>query len=68
MDHKATGELLYTIIDSLNMEHEADLNTNLIIANSWVTDPGPPNTLPEEQPVPVQAKKTLVIAGASNMR
>jgi hypothetical protein len=70
MDHKATGELLYTIIDSLNMEHEADLNANLIIANSWVTDPGPPNKLPEEQPVPVpvQAKKTLVIAGASNMR
>jgi hypothetical protein len=60
MDHKATGELLYTIIDSLNMEHKADLNANLIIAKSWVTDLSPLDKLPEELPVPttVQAKKS----------
>jgi hypothetical protein len=71
MDHKATGELLYSIKNSLNMEHKADLNANLIIANSWVTDPGPPTKLPEELPVPgtaPESRKKIVIAGASNMR
>jgi hypothetical protein len=71
MDHRATGELLYTVINSLNKEHKAELDANLIIANSWVTDPGPPPKLPEELPVSgtaPESRKKIVVAGASNMR
>jgi hypothetical protein len=65
MDHKATGELLFALLNSLNRNLNADLNPNLIVANSWVTDPG--NALPEEPPLQT-GKKKLIIAGASNMR
>jgi hypothetical protein len=65
MDHKATGELLFALLNSLNQNLNADLNPNLIVANSWVTDPG--NALPEEPPLQT-GKKKLFIAGASNMR
>jgi hypothetical protein len=65
MDHKATGELLFALLNSLNRNLNADLNPNLIVANSWVTDPG--NALPEEPPI-LTGKKKLIIAGASNMR
>jgi hypothetical protein len=63
MDHKVTGELLYSMLNSLNKELNTNLNPNILIANSWVTDPRPENELPEEI-----RKKKNDIAGASNMR
>jgi hypothetical protein len=70
MDHKATGELLYSLINGLNLEFKTNLNANIIVAYSWVTDPGPFEKLPEELPVPEtsKSKKHIVIAGASNMK
>jgi hypothetical protein len=50
LDHKATGELLYTLLNSLNKELNASLNLNIMIVNSWVTDPGCDLVLPEEPP------------------
>jgi hypothetical protein len=66
MDHKATGELLFILINNLNRNLNASLNPNPMVANSWVTDPG--NELPEELPAPAVTKKKIILAGASNMR
>jgi hypothetical protein len=69
MDHKATGELLYALLNSINKEFKANLNPHIMIANSWVTDPGQDVVLPEEPPAEkIKSKKKIVIAGASNMR
>jgi hypothetical protein len=56
MDHKATGELLFTLLNNINRDMNAALNPNQLVANSWVTDPGP-NELPEELPVPQKTSK-----------
>jgi hypothetical protein len=56
MDHKATGELLFTLLNTINRNFNTDLNPNQLVANSWVTDPGPVK-LPEELPVPQTKKK-----------
>jgi hypothetical protein len=56
MDHKATGELLFTLLNNINRDMNAALNPNQLVANSWVTDPGP-NELPEEPPVPQKTGK-----------
>jgi hypothetical protein len=70
MDRKATEELLRSLIENLNRDFSANLNPDIIIAESWagtgteeITDP--PEDSNMENP---DSKKHIVLVGGSNMK
>jgi hypothetical protein len=68
LDRKATGELIRTLIETLNRDFSANINPNIVLANNWAgkTDSlDPPEILSEDEN---DTHRQIVLIGASNMK
>jgi hypothetical protein len=69
MDRKATAELIRTLIETLNRDFSANLNPDIIIANSWAgtgkSDTADPDVDSEME---TGTSNHLVVVGSSNMK
>jgi hypothetical protein len=69
LDRKATGELIRSLIETLNRDFSANINPNIVLANNWAgkTDTlDPPENLSEVEND--DSHRHIVLLGASNMK
>jgi hypothetical protein len=67
MNRKATEVLIRSLIETLNRDFSTNLNPNIIVANSWISEKHVVDSLPGDGKIPVKSE-TVVMVGASNMR
>jgi hypothetical protein len=68
LDRKATGELIRTLIETLNRDFSANINPNIVLANNWAGKSdivGPPESLSDDKS---DTHRHIVLLGASNMK
>jgi hypothetical protein len=67
MNRKATEVLIRSLLETLNRDFSTNLNPNIIVANSWISEKHAVHSLPGDGKIPVKSE-TVVMVGASNMR